>query len=402
MLSRQQDEVLQETLINFRFRDIIISGYAGTGKTTILVELRKKIFEEQKKLSVAFLAFTGKAASVLNTKLEKQECKYKNDFVGTIHSLIYKALTRWDKDLKTYVVCGWELKNYDEMPYDVFIIDEASMISKEIWEDLKSFNKPIIAAGDNFQLLPIGDKFNLLLNPDFSLTEIHRQALQSPIIGLSNFIRNNGYIPRNTMFSNEVFSLPWKSNLCQNIWNNKIMFDDDNMILLCAFNTTRNSLNSTIRNKLGFENVIPYPGEKVVCLVNNHFIKIMNGQTGKILWYMPTDYSDIYRFTIEINGEIYESLVSMKCFNQVTYTMYDKDERKKHLKIAKQYSFDAVDYFDYGYCISVHKSQGSEWDKVIVFEQRTNRWDDEYYARWLYTAVTRSKEKLFIISDYWE
>jgi len=60
-----------------------------------------------------------------------------------------------------------------------------------------------------------------------------------------------------------------------------------------------------------------------------------------------------------------------------------------------------VDYFDYGYATSVHKSQGSEWDRVILFEQRTRHWDDDYYTRWLYTAITRAKEKLFIISDYW-
>ena len=58
-------------------------------------------------------------------------------------------------------------------------------------------------------------------------------------------------------------------------------------------------------------------------------------------------------------------------------------------------------YFDFGYAMSVHKSQGAEWEKVILFEQRTQRWDDEYYARWLYTAVTRAKSKLFIISDFW-
>jgi exodeoxyribonuclease-5 len=51
--------------------------------------------------------------------------------------------------------------------------------------------------------------------------------------------------------------------------------------------------------------------------------------------------------------------------------------------------------------MSVHKSQGSEWARVLLFEQRTNKWDDEYYTKWLYTAVTRAKERLFIISDYW-
>ena len=68
---------------------------------------------------------------------------------------------------------------------------------------------------------------------------------------------------------------------------------------------------------------------------------------------------------------------------------------------AKKRGFDTFDYFDYGYACSVHKSQGSEWDRVILFEQRTHRWEDAYYAKWLYTAVTRAKKKLFIISDFY-
>jgi ATP-dependent exoDNAse (exonuclease V) alpha subunit len=82
--------------------------------------------------------------------------------------------------------------------------------------------------------------------------------------------------------------------------------------------------------------------------------------------------------------------------------MYDKTPKLKELSnYASDKGFPTIGFFDYGYCMSVHKSQGSEWQKVIVFEQRTKRWDDNYYAKWLYTAITRAKEKLFIIGDYW-
>ena len=70
-------------------------------------------------------------------------------------------------------------------------------------------------------------------------------------------------------------------------------------------------------------------------------------------------------------------------------------------EFAKERGFVGIDYFDYGYTLSVHKSQGSEWNRVIVFEQRTKHWDDNYYARWLYTAITRAKNKLFIITDFY-
>ena len=64
-----------------------------------------------------------------------------------------------------------------------------------------------------------------------------------------------------------------------------------------------------------------------------------------------------------------------------------------------EYKGEKIDAFDYGNCISVHKSQGSEWEKVVLFEQRTKRWDDKFYTKWLYTAVTRAKKKLLVISD---
>ena len=92
------------------------------------------------------------------------------------------------------------------------------------------------------------------------------------------------------------------------------------------------------------------------------------------------------------------------CFGQVTYTMFNQrkdSDVNKLKKYAIKKGYTGVDYFDYGYVTSVHKSQGSEWERVVLFEQRTKYWDDQYYARWLYTAITRAKEKLFIISDYW-
>lgn len=379
----------------------VIGGYAGTGKTTAIAELRKKIHQKMPNAMVAIASLTGKAASVLRNKLEMYGSLFDQDYIGTIHGLIYSAQTIWDTKLKTYVIVGWKRKAQEDMGVDIIIIDEASMVSVDIWNDLKFYNKSIIAVGDHGQLPPIsGDHFNLLSNPHYMLTKIHRQALDSPIIKLSKFVRENGYIPYGFL-SKEVFKLRWKSDTCQKLWKNKIQFDEDELIVLCAFNTTRANMNDSIRKQLNFKEKAPYPGEKIVCLVNNHHQKIMNGQIGKVLWLMP-EYDGLYRMTIEIDGEIYEVMVADKCFGEVQYTMYDKTHKLKDMaNHASDQGFPTVGFFDYGYCMSVHKSQGSEWNKVIVIEQRTKRWDDEYYMRWLYTAVTRAKEKLFIISDFW-
>ena len=384
----------------------VVGGYAGTGKTTVLAHLREEISRSFPKLSIAFVTFTGKASSVLKSKLDAAGVNTSNDFVGTIHSLIYKPITKWDKQLKCYVVVGWELKSEDDDPIynDIIIIDEGSMVSQQIWTDLLKMNRPIIVMGDHGQLPPIGDSFSLMKNPDYTLTEIHRQALNSPIIQLSQFIRDYGYIPNNRKFSNQVFKLSWRDKKCRHIWEDNVVFDES-LIVLCAFNATRAELNQRIRKKLGFpENTtIPVPGERIVCLQNDHQRGIMNGQIGSLLWLMPENY-DLYRMTIAVDefADPVEACVAKKCFGEVTYTNYDRSiQSKKQFEYAVDKGLSPINYFDYGYAMSVHKSQGSEWDKVIVFEQRTKHWDDDYFARWLYTAVTRARHKLFIINDYW-
>lgn len=381
-----------------------IGGYAGTGKTFLISKLRTEIKKQYPNAVVAFCAFTGKAASILKRKLEEQKNIYPEDYIGTIHGLIYKVRSRWDKQLKCHVIVGWERIEPKDFLYDIVIIDEASMVSREIWKDLSIVGKSIIAVGDHGQLPPVSDNssFNLMKNPDFILTEIQRQALDSPIIWLSKFVREQGYIPFNKMFSPNVFKISWNNQKCKNTWNN-IEFDN-NTIVLCGFNQTRCFLNDEIRKRLSYTNTQPYPGEKVVCLRNNHVTKLMNGQIGTVMWVMP-EKKDAFLLTIDVDGDVYECFTHNLCFGQVTYTMFnitkDSDVQKlKKYAIRKGYS-GGVDYFDYGYVISVHKSQGSEWDRVILFEQRSRHWDDNYYAKWLYTGVTRAKEKLFIISDYW-
>lgn len=385
--------------------NFVVGGYAGTGKTTVLAHLREKIMEVFPNLSIAFVTFTGKASSVLQSKLDAYGVNTANDFIGTIHSLIYKPITRWDRQLKCYVVCGWELKKEDEELWqDLIIIDEGSMVSQQIWSDLLKMNRPIVVMGDHGQLPPVGDSFSLMKDPQYTLTQIHRQALNSPIIQLSQFVRQNGYIPPNRKFSNEVFKLSWSHPKCKHIWNNLVKFDE-NLIVLCAFNTTRAQLNTMIREKLEYphKTMIPAPGERVVCLQNDRARGIMNGQIGTLLWLMPENY-DLYRMTIQVDEfpDPVECTVAKKCFGQVTYTQYDNSKfGKKQYDYACDKNIGPIDYFDFGYAMSVHKSQGSEWDRVIVFEQRTKHWDDDYYARWLYTAITRARHKLFIINDYW-
>ena len=380
-----------------------IGGYAGTGKTYLIGEIRKEIKRQFPKMAIAFCTFTGKASSVLATKLENINVIGHNDYVGTIHRLIYKPKTKYDHKLKAHVIIGWGLKNTDDIPYDLIIIDEASMVSKEIYNDLRSFNVPVIAVGDHGQLGPVSkNPFNLMEKPEHILTEIHRQAQNSPIIKLSQIARNEGVIPYNSIFSYNpaVLKVPWDSPTCKQIWNS-LKFNQD-IMCICGFNMTRNYINRMIRKKLKYKKVQPYPGERIVCLRNNRDIGIMNGQTGTVYFLMPEKYKNTYRITFQLDGsdDFVEAFTDGRTFDQVTYTIFTEKERERKLNgYAMRNELGGVNLFDYGYCISVHKSQGSEWDRIVLFEQRNKYQDDNQYARWLYTAITRAKTKLLIISD---
>jgi len=379
---------------------ITCGGYAGTGKTFLITQLRKTIYENWRRLRVAFVTFTGKASSVLKQKLLENNSIYDYDYCGTIHSLLYRPKYIYSKILKKMVIYKWE--KIETLDYDIIIIDEASMVSGVIWKDIISYNKPVIAIGDHGQLPPIEGSFSLLKNLDLELKNIHRQSLNSPIINLSSFVRKYGYIPSNRIFSKDVFKVSWKSNICQKKWNN-INFDE-NIIVLCGFNNSRVKINNIIRKKLDFIRDEPYPSERIICLRNNYNSKIMNGQIGTLIWLMP--HSKIMnRMTIQMDGvgEIYDGIVSKEGFGKTFYDdLYNIDNKKKKdiKKNIKDSEFASLDYFDFGYCISVHRSQGSEWQKVVVFEQRSKYWDDVYYAKWLYTSITRAREKLMIISDF--
>lgn len=380
-----------------------IGGYAGTGKTYLMSHMRKEMKTIFPHVHVAFVTFTGKASSVLENKLISNGARYDTDYVGTIHGIIYYPDVQYDPKLKMNVIKGWKKRDQEDLDwYNLIMIDEASMVSSKLWKDLLGYKKPIIAVGDHGQLPPIGDgAFSLMKHPDHVLTEIQRQALHSPIISLSKFIRENGYIPfKFPQYNQEVFKMSWRQPQAQRIWKNNIVYGDDLMVL-APFNKTRQSLNKFIRTKQNYNQKIPCPGERIICLKNNHHSGIMNGMLGNVIWVMPEDYG-LYRMTIQMDGfhDPHECMVSNKCFGQSEYPdLHRVDESQK--ECAREKGFVSIDYFDFGYASSVHKAQGSEWDRVIFFEQRTKFWNENVFTRLLYTGVTRASKKLFVISDYW-
>jgi len=374
---------------------LTLSGYAGTGKSTIVSHIAKSF---DKNIKFAFCALSGRAASVLRKKIIDQGLSINNEerhYCGTVHKLIYQPISN-----KKGEVIAWKKK--DHIDYDVIVLDEASMISEKIFNDLLFYNKKILAVGDHGQLPPIEGKFSLMKLADIKLEKIHRQAEDNPIIQLSYEIRKTGKI--NQALKSKNISFIKKSEF--NSFINELYVPDItpeqllDISLICYKNSTRKNINSIIRKALKKPENHPEKDDIVICLKNydkNVSAPVYNGFRGYIdddvieadntyyLWLcFPFDYDGKYLFEAnKYQFEIDKTASSFDDFNKFGF------EPKSWGEVGH--------LFDYGYAMTCHKSQGSSFNEVVIFNERPYMVDDETYKKWLYTAVTRSSNNLTII-----
>lgn len=372
---------------------VSFSGLAGTGKTTLINFIAATI-RNHLNSDIAFCTFTGKASVVLKSKLVDLD---EFDYIGTIHSLIYRPII--DPDTKE--IKGWYLR--DEIDQNVIIIDEASMVSKDLWKDLLNFRIPIICVGDHGQLPPVSnDTFSLMNNPKYKLETIHRQAAENPIIKLSMLARNEGFI--NTgIYGKEAAKLDYSHPSARKALKNFKL--DNNKQILCGMNKTRASVNKLIRKNLGFDRPEPFIGEKIICLKNNKKLNVMNGQMGFIK-NITLHSKHLFELQIRMDGMNYDifTLALKKTFGVAKYGDYFEIIQDPEIKLeaaSSKYRHNDINVFDFGYCISVHKSQGSEWDNVILIEEYNSYQSEDDMTRWLYTGITRAAKKLLIIEDFY-
>ena len=360
---------------------ITLGGFAGTGKTTLIATLRIRLKEIKKDLRVGYASYTGKATRVLKGKLTQQKVIEEKDTVSTIHSLIYSPIVN-DKE----EIVGWQRK--EKIDKDLIIIDEASMVDRSIWHHLLSYKIPIIAVGDHGQLPPIEGNFNLMQEPEIKLTQIHRQAELNPIIGLSIQAREHGLIKFGA-YSDTVKKMDMAEYDAQETMQELLGNYKPDTLILCGYNATRIKLNNHIRSSLGFETTNPQAGDRVICLRNNHKKNIANGMLGTTSnikqenenWY----YAEI---VMDDEEDIFKGLISTKQFG--ANTAFNFTEKRKEFMIG--------DLFDFGYALTVHKAQGSQAKRVVLLEERFAKMNDDQWKRWLYTAVTRAEEELYIFA----
>lgn len=386
-LTEQQKKGLDTVVARYKggYKYSVISGYAGSGKSTLVkfIVAALDVPEED----IVYACFTGKACNVLQQK----GCKN----VSTLHRLLY--------EFRPLVNGGFRRIPKRRLDYKLVIVDECSMASNELIEQLFRHQVHIICLGDPFQLPPINpeDDNHLLDSPHVFLSEIHRQAQESDIIKISMDIRaGRSLMP---LDGNDI-KIYNKEHLCTDmmLWADQI---------LCAKNETRIALNNQMRALMGHEGT-PQNGDKVICLRNyweeldSNGDPLVNGTIGYL--------QNAYETTVPLPPYFSRRQLEVICADVVTETgstfkdlILDKRlilegqksltrEEEIVLRKNQQLSWILPTEFTYGYAVTCHKAQGSQWDKVLVLEE-SFPFAREEHQRWLYTACTRAAERLVIV-----
>lgn len=388
-LTLRQQQGLKVAVARYQNREkyTCISGYAGSGKSTLVKFIVQSLPGVDPEKDVVYATFTGKAAQVLLKKGNKN--------VSTLHKLLYESLPRPDG--------SWYRKPVERIPYKIVVVDEVSMVPQSMIEQLFKYNIYLLALGDPFQLPPIQkDDVNTLLNkPHVFLNEIMRQAQESEIIRVSMNIREGKLIDTFNGSEVKIFN-PADFEESMLLWADQV---------LVATNQTRINLNNTMRRLLGREGG-PQDGDKVICLKNEWDIladnedPLVNGTIG----FLKNSYSTYVNFPRFLGGHHFDVLQSdfvsdggalfrdinmdkkmimtgEKCCDWKTAYTIGRNLNHKN-KLPKE--------FTYGYAVTCHKAQGSQWEKVLIVEEKFP-FDKIEHARWLYTALTRSVSRAVII-----
>lgn len=350
-LSGQQSEAeaaILDYINSDRTRPFVLNGLAGTGKTTVLTKVARQFPQ------APLCALTGKAASILRRKTGLP--------ASTIHMAFYRLLEitkdkRGRKDMKFTLA-----RNEGSLEGEIVFLDEGSMVNEELANDILRTGARLIVSQDPGQLPPIKGVgyFNWA---DFTLTEIHRQALESPIIRQAHAVRNGAHYESDGP----------NFRVLQGEASDEDVISSD--IILCFTNKTRAAANQYARRVRGFWSPTPQVGEPVMCLKNAPDYGIFNGAIYNLEAPFLSNDKNIH---LNIDGELV-TVYNVK-FTGVPSSLSD--------------DADVTSFFDFGYAATVHKSQGSEFSNVLLMDEYNRA---EHRKEWVYTAITRAAERIVIV-----
>jgi len=339
-------------------RQFVLAGLAGTGKTTVSAR-----FERSTLHPVVIGTPTGKAAQVLRSKGSKAE---------TIHKLAYQFRGQSeDGDL---------LFDYQGLSYAdqevILLIDEASMVNSRIYEDLSRSGYKILFVGDHGQLPPVGGDPGIMRRPDAALEQVHRH--DNLLLEFAHAVRAD---KRRLPSGDEV-------QLCRQGTSDYYEAEQEADVIVCLKNATRHNINrARLFDLIGDEpeddidlfhaavgHEIP-----VICVQNNYRLQIFNGQAMKLRVTNAQDAEFGYVVgDLNVDGQVKSNVL----VNTGAFLSNPGDLKHD----------DSMAQLDFGWALTCHKAQGSEFDHVLVIDETWPSFDSR--VRWRYTAATRARKKL--------
>ena len=390
-LSEEQQgaiEFIRAFMSDPKRKHAVIGGVAGSGKSTVIPYIMQEFGGEDR---VRVCAPTGKAALVLKRKGILHAC--------TIHSFLYEYRTKVNKDGTV------EFIRY-EKPYTAFmgirlvIVDEASMVPREFFDFMHKLPFKTLYIGDHFQLPPVGDDFNIMLNPGYRMETVLRQNAGNPIVKLAEMARHGLPIPLG-LYGDSKKTLSFRPE-------ELLEYDE----VLVWTNKMRKTVNDLVRSMLGHPVGRPVVEDKVICRTNNVGRQVYNGQIFRLMSqpFQRTQHGwDVTMMDDVVYNDPYLMAASEGNTELTAAFGIERDEMEmKHgrmmekgiIKGQKRKLFQLECLLDWGYAITVHSAQGSSWPRVAVIDEPRMKYamDKEEYSRWLYTAITRAEESVTIYS----
>ena len=343
-----------------------IFGFAGTGKTTLAKEIAGGVNGD-----VLFGAFTGKASLVLR----KKGCTG----ASTIHRMIYKPI----EDAHGRTVFKLNPDSAVTMA-KLVIIDEVSMVDEILGQDLLSYGTKVLVLGDPGQLRPVrGEGYFINTAPDVMLTEVHRQAAENPIIRLSMDVREGRPLKPGRYGDSQVLL---RSQVDKEYMRELVLGADQ---LLCGINTTRQTFNARMRQLRGLQGLsadyLPRQGDRLVCLKNNHDKGLLNGGLWEVI---KARDNGVHQMAMVVRSIDSEELPDTDV--TVPFQFFNGTEKEMDWRELKR-----VDQFTYGNALTVHKSQGSQWERGVLFDESYIFRDERKHH--LYTGLTRFAESVTVV-----
>lgn len=421
----------------------LMTGYAGTGKTSIISSIVRTL--DQLRIRSVLLAPTGRAAKVLNSFAGKQ--------AFTIHKKIYRQKSSKD-GMGNFVLD----RNLHRNTF--FIVDEASMISNfsseaslfgsgKLLDDLMEYvytgiDCKLMIVGDTAQLPPVGFPVSPALDTKTlgesgfgliacDLKQVVRQSETSGVLMNATKVRlqiaDEDLVHPTIVCAgfNDIVSISGE-DLVEELSASYGTCGLEGTIIVVNSNKQANRYNQGIRNRIFFREEEISPGDMVMVVKNNYFFTeeeggpgfIANGDIAEIKRIRKYEerygfrFADmLLRFTdydLELESKVILDVLHLdtpalpaeknkELFNNILADyLYIKTRRKQYEAIRKDPWFNALQ-IKFSYAVTCHKAQGGQWERVFIDQGMFNRQEITIdYLRWLYTALTRSTDKVYLVN----